>query len=1200
MRIRPFLLRTGLVFSMAFGVAAAADGPDLLPLAGDAKVALASIPASKLAALDMAKVAAEDALGDTKGAPGGFRYAVPAELAVDALREGRWRSAKDGRAVWHWRVRSPDALHLNFGFDRFFLPEGATLRILAVEGKAMLGPYTSADNGRHRQLWTAPLFASEAILEVAVPEGLKSGLELNLAQVGVGYRGFGLKSKHCKSGSCNTDVACLGSTDPWNLPRRAVASYSLGGGRICTGSLLNNTRNDRRMLFVTATHCEITAANAASLVVFWNFESPTCRTPGSAQSGSSAIVGPTNQTQNGASVLAATNNPFAGAGSAESRSDFTLLELTQPANPAFNLYWAGWDRRAGAPFCGPGALCASIHHPDGDEKRITFSEAPMVVGDIAQASGVHWTVFWDPTPPIAQLPNLPAPLPTSLPPSVTEPGSSGSPMYNAQQRLVGVLSGGASACGVAEAQLNDEYGQLARAWDGLGSPTTRVRDALDPVGGGSAEAIDGIGACTAPGVEVTAPTSIAAGAPATFAVNATGAGPFRVEFDYDDDGVFDATATGVAATAQRQATFPKRGGVSVGVRVTDRNNCSAFVRRAVVVQAPEVAILAQAPQQVCGNGDGDIDPGERWRIPVSLTNGGEVAMQEGAAIFTRGQGTAAGGTTDGFGNRLLDSTGASCPYSYIDLSAEPVLPLTGGNDDARATNALDLGPTGVPFYGTVVRQLVMSTNGYLSTDGSEDGQDFENACGSVPGDGPRLNVLHDDLVVKAGGGLRRRYFGTCPRAGGTGGGIGCTVFQWSNVGRFVQGAEPEGSADFQAVVYDDGQIVYQYRTPDPQGGGSASIGIQDGGANALEYACNTPNRIAANRAVCFFPPTAQPPAFQAPRLVLSASRDLGNLAPGASAAREVDLAVDPAAACGAPLAVRYVGTVDRVSHSLRPATLVDRRVGGTDGVCNAQPQCFPDANATPLPARRDGSFANFSRLGNGMAAFNYTNGNQWTFGGGWFTATRDHLPTWYTVQGDFGDRRLSSQAEVQIFRFRQTSTAPFAVQSSVAGRGEITYITPTDLVFTWTLDGVSAGERMVLAYSLTRPPNERTGAWFNPGESGWGVLLEDEFPVPGLEEQLVVNYLFDAAGRPTWTLGGTPGFNGGTAQHRVFFVHCPGCPAIIDAPNAAAGSSSITFGSRTSGTYNTSINLPAPLSGTWVRSNLPLQMLSPPQPAQQP
>jgi lysyl endopeptidase len=1192
--MRLSLLLFALALSLAVPVGAAE--PDLLPLAGGAKASLEAMPTSKLAPLDYPKLAAEDAEADRKGAPGGFRFAQPAKLALDAHGDGRWLKAADGRMVWHWRVRSPDALHLNFGFDKFFLPEGAQLRILAADGSAVLGPYTSAHNGRSRQLWTAPLFANEAILELAAPDALRAGVELQLAQVGIGYRGFGLKSKHCKSGACNTDVACLGANDPWNLPRRAVASYSLGGGRLCTGSLLNNTRGDRRMLFATATHCEITATNAASLVVFWNFESPTCRTPGSTQSGSSAVVGPTNQTQNGATLLAATDSPFGGPGTPDSRSDFTLLELNQPANPAFNLYWAGWDRRANAPFCGPGALCASIHHPDGDEKRITFSETPLVTGDIPPlASGVHWTVQWDSTPPI--LPNLPAPLPTSLPPSVTEPGSSGSPLYNASQRLVGVLSGGASFCGAPTAQLNDEYGQLARAWDGLGTPTTRVREALDPIAG-SAQAIDGIGTCSAPTITVTAPASVAAGANASFAVAATGAGPFTVQFDYDDDGVFDATATDIVGSVSRAATFPKRGGVNVGVRVTDRNNCSAFAQRAVVVQAPDITATAQAPVQICGNGDGDLDPGERWRIPVTLANGGDLATQEGAAIFARlAQRTDV--LSDTFGNQGVDTGSGLCPFNYVDLAAEPALPVSN-SDDGRVTNTLDLGPNGIPFYGATARQAVMSTNGYLAIGSSDDGGDFQPACGVVAADLGRLNVQHNDFVLNAGGALRRRYFANCPRASDVAAGTGCTVFQWTGVGTFTSASTPpSGSADFQAVVYDNGQIVYQYRTAEPAAGSAAAIGIQNPAGNiALEYACRSAGSAPANRAVCFYPPTAVPGGLQAPaRIQLSASRDLGSLAGGASATRDVEFGIDAGAACGAPVGVRYVGTVDRVSSSLRPGLLTERRVGGNDGVCSVQAQCVTDPATLPTPARRDGSFANFSRLGNGMAAFNYINGNNWTFGGGWFTATRDHRPTWYTVQGDFGDRRLNAQAPVQIFRFRQTGTAPFAVAGTVVGSGEITYITPTDLVFTWTLDGVPGGERMVAAYGLTRPPNERTGAWFNPGESGWGVLIEDEFPVAGVQEQLVVNYLFDGEGRPAWTLGGTAGFNGGTATHRAFFVHCPGCPAIIDAPTAAAGTSTTVFSSRTAGTYSTNITLPAPLSGTWVRNNLPLQMLSPPQPA---
>src|SRR5690606_41718652 len=53
-------------------------------------------------------------------------------------------------------------------------------------------------------------------------------------------------------------------------------------------------------------------------------------------------------------------------------SDFTLLELDAAADPEFDLYWSGWDRRD-LEF--PGAT--GIHHPRVAEKRITHSSNPL-------------------------------------------------------------------------------------------------------------------------------------------------------------------------------------------------------------------------------------------------------------------------------------------------------------------------------------------------------------------------------------------------------------------------------------------------------------------------------------------------------------------------------------------------------------------------------------------------------------------------------------------------------------------------------------------------------------------------------------------------------------------------------------------------------------------------------------------------------
>lgn len=83
---------------------------------------------------------------------------------------------------------------------------------------------------------------------------------------------------------------------------------------------------------------------------------------------------------------------------------------------------------------------------------------------------------------------------------------------------------------------------------------------------------------------------------------------------------------------------------------------------------------------------------------------------------------------------------------------------------------------------------MMSTNGYLSTNAADGGDDFTAACGVDSHQGVidgRVQVLHDDLVIQSGGSLKHQHFSTCPRASDAGtASQGCTVFEWRNMGRY--------------------------------------------------------------------------------------------------------------------------------------------------------------------------------------------------------------------------------------------------------------------------------------------------------------------------------------------------------------------------------------------------------------------------------
>ncbi len=446
-------------------------------------------------ALDLAALAVEDAARQEAGLP--LRFAVARPLALTPAARGTWEDLADGRLLWRLRVRAADATSLNFGFGRFRMPPGGQLLVHATDLSELVRPFTAADNTAGGQLWTPLIAGGDAILEVTIPRDRLGELELELVQVGQGYTRFGLPEAP-ESGACNMDVECLLASDPWRATVRASGAITRNGIDTCSGSLLNNTAEDRRVLFMTANHCGINSGNAATVVVYWNFENSSCRIPGSAASGG-AGDGQRTQFASGWTFRAA-----------RSASDFTLIEFLGTVDPLWNLHWAGWDRTAGdgdcagVPcfLCSEGSLCAGIHHPGVDEKRITFSQDPMVPSVYGGGTvpppgndGSHLWVKWDPDPVFPPNPTIQPPIP----PQVTEPGSSGSPVYNRERRFVGQLHGGTSACGEVGNRLSDYYGFLHRSWDGGTTPDTRAADWLDPLASG-ATTVDGRDACTAPAV----------------------------------------------------------------------------------------------------------------------------------------------------------------------------------------------------------------------------------------------------------------------------------------------------------------------------------------------------------------------------------------------------------------------------------------------------------------------------------------------------------------------------------------------------------------------------------------------------------------------------------------------------------------------------------------------------------------------------
>ncbi len=1130
-------------------------------------------------ALDRDKLSAQDQRDARMPRP--FRYAVAhavKSVAVSPMSTsgGDWTTLADGRLVWRLPIRADAAASIDIGFSRWRLPQGAELWFSDAKRSVVHGPFSDADNPRQGGLSLPMVPGSEAILELVIPAGKRDRVDLELAYVSHGYRSIN-SAEALKSGTCNVDTICP-QGDLWREQIRSVGRYTFssdGGSFLCTGQLVNRSSGDRDPLFLTANHCLSTPSEAATVVVYWKYESPTCRAVDSSVNGTPVPLSTAAATQSGASLLA-TYAP----------SDMTLLRLSQAPPAAADAYWSGWDRRNIAP-----ASAVAIHHPAGHEKRISFENDALAISDYEPTPGgnatTHLKVFdWD--------------LGT------TEGGSSGSAIWNADRRIVGTLHGGFAACGNNDA---DYYGRLFTSWAGGGAPASRLSDHLDPAALG-AETLNGIGTCDAPTATLTTSADPAiAGADLVFTVTASGgSGGYTYAWDIDGDGVTDKTSTSTALTTR----FNRETQFNASVRVRDSSGCESTAQRAVSVIGHRVlpqAALGQ-PIQVCGDGDAVVEPGERWRLDVDLINAGERATTAQAlSLFAKSNADSiASAPRDSFGYALTDSTqGGQCGFQFIDITSQVApLPLTASgtfpaSDDGR-TGVIDLAPVNgaFDFYGQTVSQLVMSTNGYIGTSPATTGGDFSNNCGPTPSadsNGARMQVMHDDLIA---GSLRWASFAQCPRPSGVAPSAQrCLVFQWNNMGLY-SGGSAIGDFDFQAVVYPQTwQIVYQYRNSIPNNGDGATVGILNPDVNGyqLTSSCDLP-QVQPSRAVCYFHPQHLPP----PSADLGQLRmenplvDLGALEPAATRRVSTFFAIDPQASCGSRYRISLAGTADENSGNFGAGTF--EFPIGNDGNCDVSSNCA--LSLPPAVNLRAGAFFNPQRPGNGLVSHVVPVAGQLpVFFAAWYTGAPDRTPTWYIVQGRVQD----NQVVAPVLRVtRDTAASSFTVQRQTVGSARVHLVTPEKLLFNYFIDATGESGTEILSHGfqglLAASPN-RTGTWFFAQEDGWGQTY-DSYVANNVAREFITTYLYDGAGQPRWVLTDGAAADAGNLPTKSFQVHCPSCGwfDFFDSEQSA-GSMRRNFVAPNAGSLTTDYALPLPMQGVWNRQEVPISILTPVLPGPQ-
>tara|TARA_R110002050_G_scaffold200591_1_gene335636 strand:- start:182117 stop:183931 length:1815 start_codon:yes stop_codon:yes gene_type:complete len=364
------------------------------------------------------------------------RFGVKHITSINPKTDGEWSTLENGDKLWVLGIECPEAKSVYLQYSNFNLAPGSYLYVYNKSKTELLGGFSARNNSS--VFATDLIIDDNVVLELYEPYGVfVSSFIINgvihgykfINEAGTGYG---------NSGNCQVNINCTPEGDDWQDEKRGVAKMLLDGF-LCSGSLINNSCNDGKPYFLTANHCvnypsyglnyDAISNPSIPIVLHWDYESVECENSGN----------PKYFSTSSAKVIA--NKDY---------SDFALLEL-ENLPEGYDVYFNGWSTTNSPMPNGVG-----IHHPAGDVKKIATHNQTLQYG-------LFWKVFWSQTTNGF---------------SVTEGGSSGSPLFMNDGKIIGQLYGGSPLNCSDPANDLGLYGNFGVSWDYDQTPQRQLKNWL--------------------------------------------------------------------------------------------------------------------------------------------------------------------------------------------------------------------------------------------------------------------------------------------------------------------------------------------------------------------------------------------------------------------------------------------------------------------------------------------------------------------------------------------------------------------------------------------------------------------------------------------------------------------------------------------------------------------------------------------------
>lgn len=410
-------------------------------------------------------------------------YGVEIKTNFSLNNSGTWDTLDNGDKLWRLKINSVNAKSINLLFEKIYLENNCHIFIYSNNHEDIHPAFYPRHNNSKNKFSSSFILSDSIIVEYYEPKNVERISDFVISKVIHGFidpainnnETINKKNNESHSLFCERDANCP-EGEEFCKEKYSIAIIlapwfdNLWGW--CTGFLVNNTRNDYKPYLIAAYHALSSNGSGVSLgsdiTDNWSFKFGYIRS--GCSSGSSL---PTN-IYTGATVRAFCR-----------LTDFALLELFEQPKPGDgfrDLYFNGWDRTGSYT-----QNVYSLHHPDRDMMKISYSdEEPELFApwEGCPDDFTHFLVNWTT--------------------GTTEQGSSGSPIYNSDHRVIGFLHfwwcDGEYPCEPCDDRFLTGYGRFSQAWDNYEYCQSydfcegfehRLKDWLDP-DGTNVDYIDGI------------------------------------------------------------------------------------------------------------------------------------------------------------------------------------------------------------------------------------------------------------------------------------------------------------------------------------------------------------------------------------------------------------------------------------------------------------------------------------------------------------------------------------------------------------------------------------------------------------------------------------------------------------------------------------------------------------------------------------